>query len=218
MSAHIQQAGLFSGRQFTFMVVVGLHAVVISALIAMRIDPDVFSGPRNIPISPIDTTKPPDHVPVDPKPRPFDSKSMPVPDLPVIPINIPIERDSVSTITVSESSVVPDAGGSTVATEGTVAVARSSTELRFSSVRSPDDYYPGTSVRLGEQGIATVQVCVDAAGRIAGKPAIQTSSGYKRLDGAAVLWASEALRFVPATVDGVAVASCKGFRVNFTLQ
>jgi hypothetical protein len=38
------------------------------------------------------------------------------------------------------------------------------------------------------------------------------------LDAAAVKWASEALRFQPATRGGTAVASCKEFRVSFTLH
>jgi hypothetical protein len=49
-------------------------------------------------------------------------------------------------------------------------------------------------------------------------PTIENSSGSARLDGAAVTWAREALRFTPATRSGSPVSACKGFRVNFTLH
>jgi TonB family protein len=92
------------------------------------------------------------------------------------------------------------------------------TALQFRAVRPSDDYYPSEAMTLGEEGIAIVKVCVGPTGRIDGKPTIDKSAGSPRLDRAAVAWAREALRFTPATENGVAVAACKGFRVNFTLH
>ena len=40
----------------------------------------------------------------------------------------------------------------------------------------------------------------------------------ERLDQAALKWVREALRFTPATENGVGVSSCKGFRVVFNLN
>ena len=96
--------------------------------------------------------------------------------------------------------------------------ARKFTDLTYRAVKSPNEFYPPTSVALQEQGISIVRVCVDAAGRLDGAPTIQTSSGYKRLDQAAVRWTREALRFTPATEDGVGMRSCKGFKVVFNLN
>ena len=85
-------------------------------------------------------------------------------------------------------------------------------------MKSPDEFYPATSVTLQEQGVSIVRVCVGANGRIEGQPTTQVSSGYKRLDQAAIRWTREALRFTPATENGVGVTACKGFRVVFNLN
>jgi TonB family protein len=92
------------------------------------------------------------------------------------------------------------------------------TDLKYRAVKSPDEFYPPSSVSLQEQGVAIVNVCVGADGRIDGTPMIQASSGYKRLDQAAVRWTREALRFTPATENGTGVRACKGFRVVFNLN
>ena len=44
------------------------------------------------------------------------------------------------------------------------------------------DYYPNASLVQEEHGVSVVRVCVDATGRIAALPLIETSSGYRRLD------------------------------------
>ena len=69
----------------------------------------------------------------------------------------------------------------------------------------------------GEAGIAVVRVCVNPDGSRDGVPALQTTSGFARLDEAAVKWATEALRFKPAAQGGTAVRACQGFRVKFRL-
>ncbi len=215
MSAHVQQAGFLSGRSMTFVAVVGLHAVVIAALIAIRIVPDMIDpGPK--PLTWFRDVTPPDPVP--PMPRlPDVNPRLPSP-VP-IPYLEPIEAAAESENTIQVPAVVAAAGDPDATTPTAVpAPAHVSTELRYEIVRPTDDYYPDTSVMLEERGIAIVQVCVDAAGRIAGQPTVQSSSGHKRLDQAAIRWARESLRFSPATLDGVGVAACKGFRVNFNLR
>jgi TonB family protein len=92
------------------------------------------------------------------------------------------------------------------------------TPLAYRSHRSTDDYYPPISIRMGEEGAAIVRVCVAANGTLQDAPRVTEGSGFPRLDAAAVAWAREALTFTPATEGGAAVASCKGFRVRFTLR
>ena len=43
------------------------------------------------------------------------------------------------------------------------------------------DYYPPTSRRMGESGAATIEVCVDAGGRLTADPTLEASSGSARL-------------------------------------
>lgn len=92
------------------------------------------------------------------------------------------------------------------------------TALSFDALRSPDAYYPPMSAQLGETGAAIVQVCVTPEGRLENAPQVTSTSGYPRLDAAAVKWASEALRFKPATSRGMPVRSCAGYRVKFRLK
>src|SRR5262249_29285260 len=92
------------------------------------------------------------------------------------------------------------------------------TPLTYTPLRSPNEFYPPAAIRLDEHGVAVVFACVGPDGRLQGTPAIRRSTGSPRLDGAAVRWASEALRFQPATRDGAAVAACQGFRVVFDLR
>jgi periplasmic protein TonB len=221
MSTQIQQAGLLSGRSMTFMAVVGLHALVIAALIAMRTVPalmDRSQGPTIVVLDPLPKPLPPEAQPSLPD-------ALPAVAIPVVPVPVPV------LIPIDTADAIPSPVGVAAQQESSVQIGpvvpvapvaavplRTSTELQYKVTRSTDEYYPGASVALEEQGVAIVQVCVDAAGRIQGAPTLQESSGYKRLDKAAVRWASESLRFTPATRDGVAVAACKGFRVKFDLR
>jgi protein TonB len=215
MSAHIQQAGLLSGRSMTMMAVIGLHALVISALIAIRVVPELTKpGPLSLVLVPV--VDPVDPVPPEPASASRDPQLTLIPKVMIpLPNNLQWEAPDVV-----EPLAGVEAGPEVAAAAGSdvVTATRSSTELRHQIVRPTDDYYPATSLMLEEHGVAVVRVCVDATGRIDGVPTIQSSSGHRRLDAAAVRWARESLRFTPATVDGLAVAACKGFRVNFALR
>jgi protein TonB len=63
-----------------------------------------------------------------------------------------------------------------------------------------EDYYPDASKRAGEEGRCIVTVTVSADGRITNE-AIQTSSGFPRLD-EACLKGVHGQRMIPATEDG----------------
>jgi TonB family protein len=79
-----------------------------------------------------------------------------------------------------------------------------------------DDYYPLSSRTLGEQGVGTVHVCVDARGRLNEAPSLEQGTGSARLDAAALALAKAGSgHYRPATEDGHAVGSCYAFRVRF---
>jgi len=81
------------------------------------------------------------------------------------------------------------------------------------------DYYPDASRRLGEKGVASVQVCVDASGRLTSDPAITHSSGNARLDaGALTLAKAGSGHYRPTIEDGRAVGSCFPFRIRFEFR
>lgn len=81
------------------------------------------------------------------------------------------------------------------------------------------DFYPATSIRLDERGVATVRVCVNEAGRLTAEPAIAQSSGSPRLDAGALRLAKAGSgHYGPTTEDGRPVSSCYSFAVRFQLQ
>lgn len=208
----LQQASVLSSRQMVMLLIVGLHALLISGLMAMRIIP-VAHKPETITIVDFLRQDPAPTGPLpDPqlKPRLLSPTTLDIPQ-PVLNIPVPVTPP----IQFSATPNPPPLPGATVAS---AVVEVASTPLQFRAVRAADDYYPSASISLQEEGSSIVQVCVAPSGKLDGKPVIEESSGSSRLDAAALLWAREALRFTPATRGGVPVSACKGFRVNFTLH
>lgn len=76
--------------------------------------------------------------------------------------------------------------------------------------------YPPTSRRLGEEGSVVLQVLVGPDGQVQ-EAKIQTSSGFARLDDAALKHALRAWRFTPGTEDGQAVTVWHSVRVTFKI-
>jgi TonB family protein len=82
-----------------------------------------------------------------------------------------------------------------------------------------NDYYPPASLRLGETGVTTVQVCVGANGRLTADPTIVQSSGNARIDGGALRLARAGSgHYRPTTEEGQPVSSCYPFRIRFDLR
>jgi len=213
MSAQVQQASILSGRQLILAVTIAPHAAAISGLLAWRIAEGVINLPVGIPI----VVKP-----EEPRPLPEERKTKPViqkfyTELSQRQPDIPIEEERQVFL-----PQVINAGGKQGETEGNeqhevTAPPPADTALRYRATRPSDDYYPPQAIRLGQEGVTIVRVCVDAAGAPA-TPQVISSSRSRLLDGAAVNWARDALQFTPATHAGAAVAACKDFRVNFTLH
>jgi protein TonB len=77
--------------------------------------------------------------------------------------------------------------------------------------------YPSASIRFGEEGTVTVEVRVGTDGRVR-ESRLRHSSGFPRLDAAALAEARHAWRLKPATVDGVPVEAWYAVRVSFRLD
>lgn len=77
--------------------------------------------------------------------------------------------------------------------------------------------YPAASVRLGEEGAVTLELQVARDGRVLEARVLQ-SSGFPRLDAAAIDEARRIWRLRPATEDGKAVEARYAVRVSFRLD
>lgn len=86
------------------------------------------------------------------------------------------------------------------------------------SFPSAEEYYPPSSVRNEEQGSSTIEICVDGKGKLLRDATVRTSSGFPKLDEAAVKMA-RAGRYTPGTQEGQPLPeSCVGLKVTFKLK
>ncbi len=77
--------------------------------------------------------------------------------------------------------------------------------------------YPSASQRLGEAGTVVLHVAIDASGRVTAAT-VARSSGFARLDAAAVAHALAKWRFVAALANGVAVVAERDISVVFRIE
>ena len=217
MTSFTYQAGLLSGRQLVLLGTAGLHVLVYQVLsltlgfhpvgdAADHIMKAFFYEDRVL-----EPTA--DPLPRTPAHEVSAQSVLPKPSLPdlVFDQERPVEcgpGETVLTLGPGEEGVGGQGGPGTAP----------ATALRYTALRPTEDFYPPSAIRLGEEGATVLRVCVSAAGVLQGEPVVTAGSGHPRLDGAAVAWVSQALRFTPATRDGAPVDACKGFRVRFRLR
>jgi TonB family protein len=206
------EAGVVSGRTSILLITAALHAVLIAGLLTTRMNANPDRGPDAIK-SWIDLESAPrTSVPrverIEPRQWSPTQAHVPTPpvdlELPPAPDSIPVQTAPLDPGTTGAMDTVPS--------------EIPSTPLGYSAAGSTDDFYPPASIRNNETGLVVVNVCVSAQGRVVERPRISTSSGYSRLDGAAIKWFMEGARFTPATRNGEPVADCRNLRVNFTLK
>jgi protein TonB len=89
-----------------------------------------------------------------------------------------------------------------------------STQGRGARITQPE--YPPAARRAGEEGTVTLKVFVTEGGR-AGQVEVAKSSGFPKLDEAAVKEVQRNWRFVPGKEDGKPVSMWHTFAVTFRL-
>ncbi|MEY2853802.1 MAG: siderophore-mediated iron transport protein [Pseudomonadota bacterium] len=212
MSALAHEAGVVSGKTSVMMVTIGLHAVLIAGLMTTRMIAQPDPGPAPIK-SWLDPEKPPLVSSANDEPTRNHEWTPSRTPLPKLPGEIE-ETQTLEAIPAQPGPQGPDYFGP--ADPGPAVIP--STPSTYRATRPTDEFYPAAAIRSNEYGAAVVQVCISAQGELAERPRISTSSGYSRLDGAAIRWAMEGARFIPATRNGEPVAECRSLRVNFTLK
>ncbi|HKC17495.1 MAG TPA: energy transducer TonB [Steroidobacteraceae bacterium] len=204
MTTHAMEWARPPRRSTAFLLIVALHALVIYGFLSVFVPPKVQAPETPFVGRFFDPERP--TPPAGPK-RPRSNTTLgwtntiPNPPVPLFSLDYTDPSSTVSSV----SSGSPAGIGPVV-------------PLSYVVTKPLNDYYPPGSIRFGEQGASTLQVCVGADGALVSEPTLATSSGFSRLDAAAVKWAREALRFTPAQRDGKAVPACKGFRVTFRIN
>jgi TonB family protein len=198
-----------SRRSMIFMLIVGMHVVLIWAF-ASGFVTKVIHGPGVITAAWLPQAHKPE-VRLPPPMAPVLANNRFVPpdvDIPNFNAEKPI------TLMSTESSE-PTPGSST-RPEKSIERVQGGPGTGFPNT---DEYYPPSAVRLREEGVTAVQVCVNENGRLSAVPTIAQSSGIAVLDeGALKLAKAGSGHYRTTTEDGRPVNDCYAFRVRFELK
>jgi protein TonB len=205
-----------SKRMAAFALVVIIHVLfvwVLASGLGKKVV-EVVLGPvetRLIEELPEDENEPP------PPPPEFDTPPPYVPP-PEISIDIPVDSGpstAISNVT-SERPVAapPPVAAAPKPAEREVVRTPPSTQGRGARITQPE--YPPAARRAGEEGTVTLKVFVTDGGR-AGQVEVAKSSGFPKLDEAAVKEVQRNWRFVPGKEDGKPVSMWHTFAVTFRL-
>ncbi|MBI2768531.1 MAG: energy transducer TonB [Burkholderiales bacterium] len=163
--------------------------------------------------------EPPPPVPKPPEPRPVVKRvqpALPPPPMPVAIVDPTPAPNAPTGVTAPQPPAPPIAAPVAVAP---APPAPAKVELPSSDadyLQNPKPAYPPISKRLGEQGKVMVRVLIAADGT-AQKAEIRQSSGFERLDQAA-LATVQRWRYVPGKRNGVVEAMWFNVPINFVLE
>lgn len=186
----------------SLLLVISLHAGILAAVVMARTEPKpievvvptiqgaiVMAAPEEPP--PPQPPEPPPPPPPEPKPvpkpkplpkAPPSERAVKAPEPPPPPVETPVEPQK--PVEPQPAPVLPP-------------------NADASELNNPTPAYPSVSNRLREEGTVTLEILVTSDGTV-GEVKIKNSSGYKRLDDAAVrtikLW-----HFIPASQGGVTI-------------
>lgn len=165
---------------------------------------------------------PPAPQPQTPAPQPVKQEVKPVvKPTPTPPLPAPTPEPAPMVAPAAPAPAQPAIEASTVAATPAAPQAPAPTRIELPSsdaayLNNPKPSYPALSRRLGEQGKVVVRVLIGVDGT-AQQAEIRTSSGYDRLDQAA-LATVRSWRYVPGKRNGTAEAMWFNVPINFVLE
>lgn len=201
MAYYPADASYFSRRGLIFAAIIALHILAIWGFATGLADSGVRYMQTILQTNIIQTEKPKD---LPPPPPPVDLKERPPVQVIVPEFNISVPVDAPPPIQVVTTRP-PPAPAPVIIVPGTAIVA---------VFPSTADYYPDASNRMGEEGRAIIKYCVSSNSKV-DSIVVDTSSGFPRLDEAAVSLVKAASRIKAATQGGKPIASCKDVAVKF---
>jgi len=204
-----------SKRMAAFVLVVIIHVLFVYVL-ASGLGKKVVE----VVLGPVETRlieELPDEDEEPPPPPPEIETPPPYVPPPEIAIDIPIDSGpttAISNVTSERPVAAPPPIAAPKPVERNVVKTPPSTQGRGAKITQPD--YPPASRRAGEEGTVQLQVLVLASGR-AGEVKVARSSGFPKLDEAAINEVKRNWRFVPGKEDGKPVDMWHTFAVTFRL-
>jgi periplasmic protein TonB len=151
-----------------------------------------------------------------PPPPPPPKMELPPVEVPPPVVDIQIQADAPPTTALSNVTDRPPPPPPPVAA-APKPVVRTALKLNPKSTQpNVDDYYPESSRRKEEEGVAKIKVCVGTNGRVK-EAALDETSGFSALDEAGIKVA-KLLRFTPPTEDGKPVdGQCGSVPIRFNI-
>lgn len=197
-------------RLLVFGGIVALHVLFVWALNSGLAKQAVqyISGP--IEASVIDEIVEEEDKPPPPPPK-IEATPPPFVPPPDIAIDLPVETSTTTAIS-NVTTVKPVAKPPPPPPSDVIVGPRSNPKR---PVSEPD--YPPMSKRLGEEGTVVLELYVLEDGRV-GEAKVKTSSGFPRLDEAALKHVKRAWRLMPGTKNGKPEPMWYAFKVTFKIE
>lgn len=212
MNAYAQQDySLFSRRTLAFVLIVGVHGVLILVLANGLAHGFVKVIPTGMQIGWV-----PDAPKNQPPPLPPPPKFSP-PQIHIPPTEVPLtfppeDAGIIQAVTAAQVEQLPPESP----VPHTVSRVLGGPGKAFPNT---EDFYPPDAIRDGVMGVATVRSCVDDKGRLTAAPTLAQTSGSASLDAGALRLAKAGSGHYRATTeDGRPVTSCYEFRIRFGLN
>jgi TonB family protein len=204
--------GYFSLRSGTLFLIAGLHGIILYGLITTLAHTHGVTTPPNLQLDPVQPAKLPPQI------SPTLNLNRWVVDVPMPVVHVPpkldIEEEVTARVDETPKTNLPPSPPAT-----STHIPRKIAGGPGAGFPDTADFYPSHSIRLGEQGISTVRVCVDPNGKLASDPTIVQSSGSARLDeGALRLARAGSGHYRASTEDDRPVNSCYPVGIRFALK
>jgi periplasmic protein TonB len=203
-------SSFFTRRTLVFIVIVALHAGMVWAL-----NSGLSQRLVKVVLGPIETRMIEEAPKVDePPPPPPPKIETPPPFVPPPEVAIDIPMDAPPATAITQTTAVRPTQQAPIAPK---APATPSTSPKADPKRPPTKpEYPASSRRAGEAGTVVLDLYIAPNGRVQ-DARVQKSSGFPRLDEAAVREAKRSWRFIPGTENGQPVAMWHSTKVTFNL-
>ena len=211
MNAYVQQDySLFSRRTLAFVLIVGVHGVLVLVLANGLAHGFVKVIPTGMQIIGLAPEAPKNQPPPLPPPPKFSPPQIHIPPTETL-ISPPEDQGLIQGVIAPPTEQLPPPS----APQHIVNRVLGGPGKAFPNT---EDFYPPDAIRDGVTGVATVRSCVDDKGRLTEAPTLAQTSGSGSLDaGALRLARAGSGRYRATTEDGRPVISCYEFRIRFGL-